>query len=119
MSLLLSQHVLESWYFWPSIQFALGPQTKMRVAEAEWARNISRSCKGHRISTVQKMTYLVSHLPLKYWHSHGLLWWLRCKVFACSAGDPCSILGLVRSHGEGHGNPLHYSCLENSMDREA
>ena len=24
-----------------------------------------------------------------------------------------------RSPGEGNGNPLHYSCLENSMDREA
>ena len=27
------------------------------------------------------------------------------------------ILGLGRSPGEGHGNPLQYSCLENSMDR--
>ena len=27
--------------------------------------------------------------------------------------------GLGRSLGEGHGNPLQYSCLENSMDREA
>ena len=30
-----------------------------------------------------------------------------------------SMLGLGRSHGEGSGNPLHYSCLENSMDRGA
>ena len=29
------------------------------------------------------------------------------------------ILGLGRSPGEGNGNPLHYSCLENPMDREA
>ena len=28
-----------------------------------------------------------------------------------------SILGLGRSSGGGHSNPLHYSCLENSMDR--
>ena len=27
--------------------------------------------------------------------------------------------GLRRSHGEGHGNPLQYSCLENPMDRGA
>jgi len=26
---------------------------------------------------------------------------------------------LGRSHGEGNGNPLQYSCLENSMDRGA
>ena len=30
-----------------------------------------------------------------------------------------SILGLGRSPGEGHGNPLQYSCLENPMDRGA
>ena len=30
-----------------------------------------------------------------------------------------SILGLGRSPGGGHGNPLQYSCLENSMDRRA
>ena len=37
---------------------------------------------------------------------------------ACNAGDLGSILGLGRSSGEGNGNPLQYSCLENSMDRE-
>ena len=35
------------------------------------------------------------------------------------AGDPGSIPGLGRSPGEGNGNPLQYSCLENSMDRGA
>ena len=30
-----------------------------------------------------------------------------------------SVLGLERSPGEGHGNPLQYSCLENPMDRGA
>ena len=41
------------------------------------------------------------------------------KSFACSAGD----LGLIpvsgRSPGEGNGNPLQYSCLENHFDRGA
>ena len=36
----------------------------------------------------------------------------------CNAGDPGSIAGPGRSPGEGNGNPLQYSCLENSMDRE-
>ena len=35
----------------------------------------------------------------------------------CNAGDPGSISGLGRSAGEGTGNPLQYSCLENPMDR--
>ena len=33
--------------------------------------------------------------------------------------DPGSIPGLERCPGKGNGNPLQYSCLENSMDREA
>ena len=41
------------------------------------------------------------------------------KESACDAGD----LGLIpvsgRSPGEGNGNPLQYSCLENPMDRGA
>ena len=35
---------------------------------------------------------------------------------ACSAGDLGSIPELERPHGEGNGNPLQYSCLENSMN---
>ena len=38
---------------------------------------------------------------------------------SCNAGDPGSIPGLGRFPGEGNGYPLQYSCLENSMDREA
>ena len=41
------------------------------------------------------------------------------KASACNAGDPGSIPGLGRSPGEGNGNPLQYSCLENPMDGEA
>ena len=41
------------------------------------------------------------------------------KESACSAGDPSSIPGSGRSPGEGNGNPLQYSCLENPMDRGA
>ena len=41
------------------------------------------------------------------------------KESACNAGDLSSIPGLGRSPGEGHGNPLQYSCLENPMDRRA
>ena len=39
------------------------------------------------------------------------------KESACNTGDVGSIPGLGRSPGEGHCNPLQYSCLENSMDR--
>ena len=41
------------------------------------------------------------------------------KESACNAGDLDSIPGLGRFPGGGHGNPLQYSCQENSMDRGA
>ena len=41
------------------------------------------------------------------------------KVSASNAGDLGSIPGSGRSPGEGNGNPLQYSCLENPMDRKA
>ena len=39
------------------------------------------------------------------------------KESVCNAGDLGSIPGLGRSLGGEHGNPLQYSCLENSVDR--
>ena len=39
------------------------------------------------------------------------------KESAYNVGDPGSVPGLGRFPGEGIGNPLQYSCLENPMDR--
>ena len=39
------------------------------------------------------------------------------KASACNAGDLGLIPGWGRSPGEGNGNPLQYSCLENPVDR--
>ena len=49
----------------------------------------------------------------------GLLGGSGSKDSACNAGDLGLISGSGRFPREGHGNPLQYSCLENSMDREA
>ena len=43
----------------------------------------------------------------------------EAKASACNAGNQGSIPGSGRAPGEGNGNPLQYSCLENPMDREA
>ena len=43
----------------------------------------------------------------------------RVKNLPANAGDTGSIPGSRRSPGEGNGNPLQYSCLENSKDRGA
>jgi len=47
--------------------------------------------------------------------SPWLPWWLSGKESACNAGDPG--LGGEDPPGEGNGNPLQYSCLENPTDR--
>ena len=46
----------------------------------------------------------------------GFLGGSEVKAFACNVGDPGSIPGLGRCPGEGNGNPLQYSCLENPME---
>ena len=53
---------------------------------------------------------------LKAWGVGRLPRWLIGKESACSAGETGSVPGSGRSPGEGHGNPLQYSCLENPMD---
>ena len=60
------------------------------------------------------------------WLSNWTKWLNRASLYgsaveesACNTGDMGLIPGSGRSLGEGDGNPLEYSCLENCMDREA
>ena len=55
-------------------------------------------------------------------HVYGASPMAQCKEStfnAGDAGDPGSIPGLVRSPGEGNGNPLQYSCLGKSHGRRS
>ena len=61
----------------------------------------------------QRLKQYVPKLPM------GFPGGSEVKVFAWNAGDLGLIPGSGRSPGEGNGNPLQYSCLENPMDREA
>ena len=62
--------------------------------------------------------YIILKKSLCYYlGDNGIPWWLRGKESACNAGDMGFISGSERSPGEENGNPLQYSCLENSMDR--
>ena len=62
------------------------------------------------------MTEATEHARTK---ATGLPRWLSGKGSACTVTDPGSIPGWGRSPGEGDGDPLQCSCLENSIDREA
>ena len=50
------------------------------------------------------------------WLSKGFPGGSEVKASASNAGDPGSIPGSGRFPGEGNGNPLQYSCLENPME---
>ena len=58
-----------------------------------------------------------SSIPLFVSHLQTFSGGSVVKESPCNAGDPGLIPGLGRAPGEGHGNPLQYSCLENPMDR--
>ena len=47
----------------------------------------------------------------------GSPWWLSGKESACNTADVSLIPGSGRTPGEGNGNSLQYSCLENPVDR--
>ena len=51
-----------------------------------------------------------------YWFPWGFPGGSGSKASAYNAGDPGSIPGSGRSSGEGNGNPLQHSCLENPME---
>ena len=70
----------------------------------------------------QTQVSLAFKLLCLFQHCTELPWWLSNKESTCNAedsGDLGLIPGLGRSPGEENGNPLHYSCLWNSMDRGA
>ena len=53
---------------------------------------------------------------VQLWHTQDFPGGSDGKASAYNVGDPGSIPGSGRSPGEGNGNPLQYSCLENPMD---
>ena len=57
--------------------------------------------------------------PYSMWASQVALMVKNPPASAGDLRDAGSIPGSGRSPGEGHGNPLQYSCLENPMDRGA
>ena len=63
------------------------------------------------------MIWFVEFILEIVWHSLGFPGGSAGKESTCNVGDPGLIPGLGRSPGEGNGNPLQCSCLENPMDR--
>ena len=79
--------------------------------EQENEYEIPTKATSHQILHISNIKS--THAPVGFPHSSV------GKESDCNAGDPGSIPGFRRYPGEGNGNPLQYSCLENPMDRGA
>ena len=94
----------------------------------------SACAKNVRYSTMQRTNIIMSNcleylmhckcsdrhlymLNIQYNYQTGFPGGSEDKVSDCNAGDLGLIPGSGRSPGEGNGNPIQYSCLENPMDR--
>ena len=82
------------------------------MLDFKWIIIVNFSHISEHSCQINKMAILYHLVKTKPNKQHGT----NSKASACSAGDPGSFPGLGRSLGEGNGNPLQYSCLENSMD---
>ena len=112
----------------PSVVYAL-VKTNWTVHLSPVSNNINntkRMCKGPNLIALFWGLYLIVkkvHVHKEvcfnsiYYCKTGLPWWIRGKESVCKAGNLGLIPGLGKSPGEGHDNPLQYSCLENPMDR--
>ena len=93
-------HTVLFLIFWPtSILFSI-------VAASIYILNVCQQCK--------RVSLFSASFPTLGFPSGS-----NGKESACNAGYPGLIPGSGRSPGEGNGNPLQYSCLENLMDRGA
>ena len=87
--------------------FPLGLTGLISLQSKELSRIFSNiTVQKHQFFSAQPYLWSISHFP-------GVS---DDKVSAYKVGDLGSIPGLGRSPGEGNGNALQYSCLENSMD---
>ena len=77
----------------------------------EWALECDGCCCGQVIC--------LRAFVVRWGWQQGFPYSSVSKESACSAGNLSSIPGSGRTPGEGNGNPLQCSCLENPMDRGA
>ena len=99
------------WWNWMQINWNKGAVSHLQV--------ITQAGPSPRKLPSLEVTPLPSHSLLLLETGSVCLHLAGGKEHACQAGDVGSITGSGRSPGEGNGNLLQYSCLENPMDRGA
>ena len=106
--------------FWPLKAHRMAPSTLLRISFQSW---LPASAFGPSCSQLLAHHSSLSLSPTESTQLHGMPSHPRSfpggsevKVSGCNVGDLGSIPGSRRSPGEGNGNPLQYSCLENPID---
>ena len=108
---------LSSHFYLCGISFSI-PSYSVCMCLYVWSGSLADSVyMGLVFVSIQPVcVFWLEHLI--HFHSRASLV-AQVKASSCNAGDLGLIPGLGRCTGEGNGNPLQYSCLENPMDREA
>ena len=90
------------------------------VCTRQYSNHLTPSNAFNAYNHLWNMSIIIPTLRFGNWQIKRLPPWLSSKESARYAGaaeDVVLIPGLGRSSGEGHGNLLQYSCLEDPMDR--
>ena len=114
---------------WVFLPLAREPQSHLnQICKGGWETDFSfpkteklyseKTCQNNDFETSLTSVHTGNTCFFATTHTHGLPQWLSGKETTCNAGDPGLIPGWVRSPGEGNGNPLQYSCLQNPVDGE-
>ena len=109
----VTEDEMVGWHHWCN-RHKLGQTAGIGEGQEAWCAAVhgvakGRTRHGNSTTTATTMGVLISGFPGS---SDG-------KVSAYNVGDLGLIPGSERSPGEGNGNPLQYSCLENPRDRGA
>ena len=92
----------------------------VKISDLEFFDTFVKLCLPDRWKNFTLILFLkVYFISLYSSHIRTSLVALMVKNLPTMQGELSSVPGLGRSPGEGNGNPLQYSCLENSMDRGA
>ena len=107
---------------------SLPPMRETWVPSLGWEDPLEREMATHSSILAWRIPWniqwsggLPSRTQLSHVHFHIIMGFpsgSEGKEFTCNVGDLGSISGLGRSAGGEHGNPLQYSCLENSHGQE-
>ena len=89
---------------------------RLQSRERDRCESIMQHISNLSCSKFSKRVHIISDA---YWIIRDSQVKLVVKYPPANAGDAGLIPKSVRFLGEGNGNPLQYSCLENTLDREA